>query len=755
MDITAKLPQVLRMLTQPENNIGLLVWFMLMVATGVFVYKLRSRFTMKRSSSKVKNKDKKRFQSIGWVYAAIGFSSLLILFGISLAITRFEVRQAFAQVEENYRKGEKSAITCSPLFACDVLLLQKGQAIAVRSARLLDDAERNQAVSSQARLFDTFLMVDRERFGLFRESRINGDLVLTYISADQAIHRLWVNYLQTASLLSLLLLIMYFGLVRRIRKSLTVTKLALVDGDGARLANQPQPLAEIAALQEAAFHFGAVPFAGAASDSGTGLNLVSYSFADLKVLRYELFEPLAGLGATSLRLLPMGEEADASALSSRDESDPYSKVDPIIQTLAAKTGELFLDNTAKLFKNTNAAGQFLPGSLFFVCLQLGETPLGVLWGGFSEPRSFTAEDKELVKEFVAQITRTQFGQTAKTAVAESEIQKLNAIIRSTPDPLLLLGADFTVKFANKDASTLFGMDFEKAIDSSIHSLGFAPTIITLLSSNTTNETNTEITLKNGKTYNALSRKINVMKLHNARLWIFRDITNFKEQERLKSEFVNTVSHDLRGPLSLIRGYANMIEMVGSLNEQQGVYATKINDSIEEMSKLINSLLDLGRIDAGVSMQFEIVPAWEFLDRICAPIQVLAIQKRITFSKEFTGKDSLIQLDPGLVQQAVGNLLENAIKYSNEGCSVSLKANITDGKLNLTIQDNGLGIARADQQHLFEKFYRGKKAEIKARKGSGLGLAIVKSIVEHHKGQVWFESEEGVGSNFYISLPVKQ
>jgi two-component system sensor histidine kinase VicK len=155
------------------------------------------------------------------------------------------------------------------------------------------------------------------------------------------------------------------------------------------------------------------------------------------------------------------------------------------------------------------------------------------------------------------------------------------------------------------------------------------------------------------------------------------------------------------------------------------------------------------------MQLELVSVKELLDKVCGPIQVLAIQKKIIFEKEFIGNDVLAQLDPGLVQQAVTNLLENAIKYSNEGSKVELKVSSGNGQLKLSVQDNGLGIAKLDQPHLFEKFYRSKKTEIKTRKGSGLGLAIVKSIIEHHHGAVWFDSKEGIGSIFFITLPIRQ
>jgi signal transduction histidine kinase len=759
MDILAKVPQVFLLLIQPENNTGLLVWLLLLVATTIAIMKIRSRWVKPSVPHYQKKQHKKRGYKIGCVYAWISFASLIGLFAVIFVSTSFEANDVITHVASRYTDGETSTLTCAPFYQCDIFLINNKETTVLRSVNLSENELKK--YSSATRGFPATLNFGNNEIGLFRQTIKEEKELVIYLSWSRLIDQILARFFPWAGFLSIILMVLYFGLIRKISKELVRTAEALGEGHIADQQPAPSQFVEISAIQNALFNSEPAESLTSVGQVTLGdLNLLTYSFEDLNNLRSELFEPLRSLAATSLRIIqPTQERPEADqvfdVICSREDMDPFGKFDPVIFTLSGKTGEMFLENTRQLFKKSNNFDQSIPRSLFFIALRKGEQLVGVLWGAFQEERVFSTDDIEAIKSFASQLTQGEQNKTARNITSEIEIQKLNAIIRSTPDPLILLDANFNLKYANKNASILFGTKLEKGVGSPIDALLDAPALVNLLRSTITNETNNEITLINGNTYSALSKSINVLNLHNARLWIFRDITSFKEQERLKTEFVNTVSHDLRGPLSLIRGYANMIEMVGTLNDQQVVYSQKINESIEDMSKLINSLLDLGRIDAGVSMQLELVSVKELLDKVCGPIQVLAIQKKILFEKEFIGNDVLAQLDPGLVQQAVTNLLENAIKYSNEGSKVELKVISGDGQLKLSVQDNGLGIAKVDQPHLFEKFYRGKKAEIKTRKGSGLGLAIVKSIIEHHHGTVWFDSKEGIGSTFYITLPIRQ
>jgi len=220
--------------------------------------------------------------------------------------------------------------------------------------------------------------------------------------------------------------------------------------------------------------------------------------------------------------------------------------------------------------------------------------------------------------------------------------------------------------------------------------------------------------------------------------------------------VATVSHDLRSPLTLMRGYATMLEMVGELNEQQQGYVKKIISGVENMSRLVNNLLDLGRIDLGVGLQVENVSVLDIIERATSALQLQATQKNIALSVEFS-KDmpNTVEADQALLHQAVYNLVENAIKYTPDGGRVTVSTSSQPGVLIFAIEDSGIGIAADDLPRLFEKFYRGKQREARAQHGSGLGLAIVQSVAVNHGGRVWVDSVMGKGSTFYLQIPLVQ
>ena len=263
-------------------------------------------------------------------------------------------------------------------------------------------------------------------------------------------------------------------------------------------------------------------------------------------------------------------------------------------------------------------------------------------------------------------------------------------------------------------------------------------------------------MADGRVYLATASSVMADGQRVGRVCVLRDVTHFKELDALKSEFVSTVSHDLRSPLTLMRGYATMLEMVGNLNDQQVGYVRKIVTGVETMSKLVNNLLDLGRIEAGVDLQLEMVPVQDVVDRVVGALQLQATQKRIQLTTEMPPQTTpLVEADQSLLQQALHNLLDNAIKYTDTGGKVGLHVNARQERLVFEVSDTGIGIAPVDLPRLFEKFFRAGQKEAVKRHGTGLGLAIVKSIAERHGGQVWVESQLGKGSTFYFSIPLRQ
>jgi signal transduction histidine kinase len=238
--------------------------------------------------------------------------------------------------------------------------------------------------------------------------------------------------------------------------------------------------------------------------------------------------------------------------------------------------------------------------------------------------------------------------------------------------------------------------------------------------------------------------------------VLHDITEYKALEKMKSDFVATVSHDLQTPLSQLKGYASMLPMLGEMNDQQKEFNSKIVQSAEKMNHMVDNLLDLGRIESGIELKTEPFSPLELLDQVIDQLQPQATQRKVRMMKQLTSaQDLVIEADHGLLQQALINLLDNAIKYSHLNGQINLGVQPQDHSVVFEIQDYGPGIAPLDVQTVFDGVQKNQRKEGQGNKNSGLGLAIVKSIALRHHGKVWVESELGKGSTFYLEIPISQ
>ena len=456
----------------------------------------------------------------------------------------------------------------------------------------------------------------------------------------------------------------------------------------------------------------------------------------------------------SQQLLPETPEGSLSSFSAGALSDTYAHFDEQILSLAEQQERIVLANVSRSRNLALDENSPQPASLMAVALRHKDRYYGVLWIAFEKPHTFSEGDIQFIS--------TLAGQTALAAAnthlfldVEVSRRQLEAILDSTPDPVLVTDPNNNLILANLAA--------EQALDSKLGQFEGQPTqhlikqkpLLELLQSENEKQS-VEVLLPDGRTYLATASSVVADGLPVGRVCIMRDVTHFKELDTLKSEFVATVSHDLRSPLTLMHGYTTMLEMTGSLNEQQASYVSKIILGVETMTRLVNDLLDLGRIELGVDLQLEPVVVLGVLEKVISTLQVQADQKKIDLSLELP-KDlpHQIDADPVLFHQAIYNLVENAIKYTSENGQVLVRVETLKNDLLFEIKDTGIGISTEDMTRLFEKFYRGKAREARARGGTGLGLAIVRSIAERQGGRVWVESKEGVGSTFYLQVPIKQ
>jgi signal transduction histidine kinase/HAMP domain-containing protein len=437
--------------------------------------------------------------------------------------------------------------------------------------------------------------------------------------------------------------------------------------------------------------------------------------------------------------------------------DIYNHLDDQILALAQNQEKIVLPNLSRSRELDLDPSLPQPLALLAVALRHENRYYGVVWAGYEQPRMFSESDIRFVTTLAGQAALAVANAHLYLSV-EASRRQLKAILNSTPDPVLVTDHRNRLLLTNRAAAVALGQteDSTSDIGRKTEQVVKLRPLLALLESTTTENQSAEIVLADKRTYLATASSVIVEGQQIGRVCIMRDVTYFKELDTLKSEFVATVSHDLRSPLTLMRGYATMLEMVGDLNEQQQGYAKKIVSGVENMTRLVNNLLDLGRIDLGVGLQVENVSVLDIIERATSALQLQAAQKNIDLIVELS-KDmpNTVEADQALLHQAVYNLVENAIKYTPDNGHVTVRTSSQSGFLIFAVEDSGIGIAADDLPHLFEKFYRGKQREARAQHGSGLGLAIVHSIAANHGGRIWVESVVGEGSTFYLQIPLTQ
>jgi len=265
--------------------------------------------------------------------------------------------------------------------------------------------------------------------------------------------------------------------------------------------------------------------------------------------------------------------------------------------------------------------------------------------------------------------------------------------------------------------------------------------------------------KNGEIYDAAVNVSPILDKHgNVQFFvgIERDVSKELAIDRAKTEFVSLASHQLRTPLSAINWYTEMLLAgdAGKLTKEQKSFLDEIYHSNQRMVSLVNSLLNVSRLELGTFMvEPEKTDIPEIVDSIIGELRPLIAKKKQAFTKKYDKTLPIMMLDKKLIRMVIQNLLTNALKYTPEKGKISLTIGKDAKKLTITVSDTGMGIPESQQSEIFKKLFRADNVREADTEGTGLGLYIVKAIVTHAGGKVWFTSVENKGTTFYVQIPL--
>lgn len=379
---------------------------------------------------------------------------------------------------------------------------------------------------------------------------------------------------------------------------------------------------------------------------------------------------------------------------------------------------------------------------------------GVLWLGYRQAHSIDPSAHTLLQTLAGQAA--VLAENAHLfAAAEGGRRRLAAVLASTTDAVIVTDQSHRILLINRAMESAFGLKESEAKNRPVSDVIKSEKLVEALTETDDRVYNLELSNNNGRIfYSSAAPIVSPDGQAIGRVAVLHDITHLKQLDQVKSEFVSTVSHDLKSPLTILKGHATMLPMMGDINEKQELYLDKIMKGIDRMSTLVDDLLDLGRIEAGMELNVADVNLQELLSEIKDDYWQQAYYNGIKLNTEVGVTVPVIKAEKEWIRHAIVNLVTNGIKYAPNSGDMVLRAEPINGKVVISLQDKGPGIAREQQMRLFEKFYRVQGDSAQKVEGAGLGLAIVKSIVERHGGRVWCTSQVGQGSIFSIMLPLE-
>lgn len=430
--------------------------------------------------------------------------------------------------------------------------------------------------------------------------------------------------------------------------------------------------------------------------------------------------------------------------------------DFIIPNLAAKLADI-AEETGLLLRQVVA----LP-------MVVDQDFLGALFVFRSHSLSFSPDDHQILKSF-ADYAAIAVNNARLYEAAVTERGRLDALLESNADGIMVLRPDLSIERLNRALASLTGWRADEAANrhhDAVIDWARPSSDITLSQAIAqgwpTRESRTlyvegDLRRRNGSvvsvgiTYAPLltrnGRLLNIIST-------VRDITRFREADVLKDTFISVVSHELKTPVAIIKGYAETLQRPEARRNPALVeeMLTSITEESDRLARLVDDLLDTSRLQAG-GLPFRDVEDvdLQFIARRAGE-RYLPQSGTHTLSLDFSEDFPIIRGDPQRLEQVLDNLVSNAIKYSPRGGKVQIKGTATPVEVVISVSDEGVGIPLEDQERIFDRFYRVESPETRAVSGTGLGLYLTRAIVHAHGGRCWVDSIPGRGATFYVALP---
>ena len=346
--------------------------------------------------------------------------------------------------------------------------------------------------------------------------------------------------------------------------------------------------------------------------------------------------------------------------------------------------------------------------------------------------------------------------------ARHSAQMKQLMLDNISEAIMLIDQKFFIEYGNQSAFDLLGIDSENSIGLSLFEIDRTTRLNDIVKRciETRKAQSDEILLDNVSKVVVSLAVIPIFQSFSSLseskqqyLIVMQDISMLRKLQQVRSDFVTNASHELRTPLTAIQGYAEtLLDKANGKKKQRQQFIVRIYEQAVYLSGLISDLLNLSKIESGsLQLNFETCKIADLRKKITNLFEPLFSESKMNFEWEIPDDPTEIYVDPELITQVLVNLIDNAIKYTESGGTISVSFQTKEDNIIFQIKDMGIGIPKQELERIFERFYRVDTDSTNKVKGTGLGLSIAKHIVLQHDGRIWVESEVGKGTSVFFSV----
>lgn len=340
------------------------------------------------------------------------------------------------------------------------------------------------------------------------------------------------------------------------------------------------------------------------------------------------------------------------------------------------------------------------------------------------------------------------------AIISDDKSKLETVLSTMADGVIMTDSKGNIMLINQACEFLFGIQGDRITGKPLIEAIINYEIDNVLKKciETNKKQIAQIDTINGRFLRVIASPLQSNKIPGV-LLLLQDLTEMRNLQTMRREFIGNVSHELRTPLAAIKAITDTLQD-GAIDDKEFArdFLNKVNSEIDSLTQMVNELIEISRIETGkTKLNLETTDLHSLIEDVIAHLTPQAERKPVAIITKFEDDLPSIQVDREKIRQVLINILHNAIKFTPAQGTISVSGKVSGDNANVSVADTGIGISKADLPHIFERFFKADKS--RSSGGSGLGLAIAKHIIQAHGGEIWAESQEGKGSTFSFSIPL--